>query len=245
MKNINRLLVLSSILTSTICWAGCSKPIKLSSLPNVKVYQCDDGTITFDQPNGKSSYEGLCGPVAAANAFHAYCDKFFVDPKLISSKYFSDFTPGVRPDSMESGLNDMFSNNRECLNGEWKYYYVENRWDYLDSLYYEVRSGTGKLQRLQTNGKKVTRSPVLALTKGSGKNLHWVTVIDIVGYRPNPTGVQLNQYKQSGCKVIYNHYGYQSESSCEEFAAKANKVDDSWYVDLILPEYVHLVFEPT
>jgi hypothetical protein len=245
MKNFKILFILISTLISTLGWTGCSERVNLSVLNTVKVYKCDDGTITYDQPEGKSSYEGLCGPVAAANAFHAYCKKHFVDPKLISTKYFSDITPGVRPDSMESGLNEMFSSNSICQKGEWKYYYAENRWRYLDSLYYEVRRGNSNWKRLQKNGKKITRSPVLALIKGSGKNLHWVTVVDVVGYSPKPTMLQLYNYRKDGCKVIYNHYGYQAESSCEDFVSKANQVDDSMYLDIILPEYIHLVFEPT
>lgn len=225
---------------STPSWAGCSKEINLSKI-DAKVWKCDDGTISYDQPDGKSNYEGLCGPTAAANAFHAYCQGFFVELKDIASRYFSDITPGVRPDVMERGLNKMFKNNSECMRGEWKYYYVKNRWDFLDSLYYEVRRGKGVVKRTQANGTKVTRSPVLVLLKSSGKNLHWVTVVDIVGHK---TGFSdPDAYKSPNCKVIYNDYGSQSSTSCSKFASAAEGVDDAWYTDLVLPAYVHLVFE--
>lgn len=232
--------LLTLTLSANALWAGCSERIKLDNI-NAKVYRCDDGTISFNQPEGKSDYEGLCGPTAAANAFHAYCEGYFVELKEIASRYFSDITPGVRPDVMESGLNSMFYNNRECISGEWKYYYVENRWDFLDSLYYEVRKGNGTLKRTQANGKKVTRSPVLVLLKTSGKNLHWVTVVDIIGHTPGFSDWQA--YKKPGCKVIHNDNGYQSTVSCADFVSKAEQVDDAWYTDLVLPPYVHLVFE--
>ena len=231
---------LTLALSASASWAGCSKEIKLNKI-DAKVYQCDDGTISYDQPDGKSEYEGLCGPTAASNAFYAYCQGFFVELKDIARRYFSDITPGVRPDVMERGLNRMFGNNKECMRGEWKYYYVENRWDFLDSLYYEVRRGKGVMKRTQASGAKVTRSPVLVLLKSSGKNLHWVTVVDVVGHTPgfaNP-----NAYKSDKCKVIVNDSGYQSTVSCASFVRDAEGVDDAWYTDLILPAYVHLVFE--
>lgn len=241
MKNKNVLFGLCLLLVSSASTASCVKRMKLNYLKDTRVYICDDMTISHDQPSN-TNYEGLCGPTAAANAFHAYCDQTIVDPKLISNKYFSDFTPGVRPDVMASGLNQMFSNNSECINGNWKYYYVTNRWDFLDSLYYEVRRGNGSLKRLISKSVKATRSPVIVLTKSSGKNLHWVTVVDIVGYRP---GHMNSDYEKDTCNVIYNDSGTQTTITCESFVRRANGVDDSWYTDMILPEYVHLVFEPT
>ena len=231
---------LTLALSASASWAGCSKEIKLSKI-DVKVWQCDDGTISYDQPDGVSNYEGLCGPTAAANAFHAYCQNYFVEIRDIASKYFTDINPGVRPDVMESGLNQMFRKNKECMRGEWKYYYAENRWDFLDSLYHEVRKGNGSLKRTQASGKKVTRAPVLVLVKSSGINLHWVTVVDVVGHTlgfADPLA-----YKNPGCKVIYNDNGNQSSANCADFVSKAEMVDDAWYTDLVLPAYVHLVFE--
>ena len=131
------LLALGFCLISSVASASCAKRVKLNILKDVKVYQCDDQTITYSQPTN-TTYEGLCGPTAGANAFYAYCKNTFVDPKLIAPKYFWDITPGVRPDVLTSGLNRMFSNNAECMKGKWKYYYVTNRWDFLNSLYYRI-----------------------------------------------------------------------------------------------------------
>lgn len=231
---------LGLLLISSVGSAACTKRLKLSVLKDVKVYQCDDETISHDQPSN-TTYEGLCGPTAGANAFHAYCQNHIVDPKLIAEKYFWDITPGVRPDILKAGMNRMFSNNPECIKGQWKYYYVTNRWDFLDSLYYEVRRGHGTLKRIISSGTKAVRSPVLVLTKSSGRNLHWVTVVDIVGHKP---GKFNSDYEKPECHVIYNDSSTQTTEACSTFVKRANGVDDAWYTDVILPEYVHLVFEP-
>jgi hypothetical protein len=241
MKKKYLLLGLGLILISSAASAACTKRLKLNVLTQVKVYQCDDETISHSQPSN-TNYEGLCGPTSGANAFHAYCQNLIVDPKLISEKYFWDITPGVRPDVLKNGLNRMFSNNPECIKGRWKYYYVTNRWDFLDSLYYEVRRGNGTLKRLIAKDKKVVRSPVLVLTTASNKNLHWVTVVDIIGYKPN---ILNSDYEKPSCQVIYNDSGTQTTEACSTFVKRANGVDDTWYTDVVLPEYVHLVFEPS
>lgn len=241
MKKIKVFFGLGLLLVSAISAASCIERLKLSTLKNTRVYKCDDLTISHGQPSN-TTYEGLCGPTAAANTFYAFCERTIVDPKLISKKYFSDITPGVRPDVMASGLNQLFSNNSECIKGNWKYYYVTNRWDFLDSLYYEVKRGNGTLKRLIAKNVTAIRSPVIVLTKSSGRNLHWVTVVDIVGYKP---GHLNSDYEKPTCNVIYNDSATQTTESCDKFVKRANGVDDSWYTDMILPEYVHLVFEPS
>jgi hypothetical protein len=243
MKNITTisfalgLLLISSVSSAT----ACKKQLKLNILKDVKVFQCEDETISHAQPeNGK--YEGLCGATAGANAFHAYCKSTIVDPTLIAPKYFWDVTPGIRPDILKKGMNRLFKNNSECIKGEWKYYYSTHRWGFLDSLYYEVRRGNGSLKRIISKGVNAVRSPVIVLTKTSGLNLHWVTVVDIIGYKPSQG--HNTDYKKPECKVIFNDDKSQTTQTCAEFVARANGVDDAWYTDVILPEYVHLVFEP-
>lgn len=240
-KNHAVIVAVGLLLFSTVSSAtACKKQIKLTTLKDVKVFQCDDGTISYTQPDNMS-YEGLCGPTAGANAFHAYCKNMFVSPKQIAKKYFWDVTPGVRPDVLEAGMNRLFKNNSECMKGEWKYYYAPSRWRFLDSLHYEVRRGNGTLKRTIAPKVTATRSPVMVLITGGGKNLHWVTVVDITGYKPNTTSAD---YRKPECKVVYNDDAGQTTKTCLEFVTKANGVDDAWYTDVILPEYVHLVFEP-
>lgn len=230
------LVILSA---NSYSFASCNTKLNLTKLKDVKVYRCDDNTISHSQPSN-TKYEGLCGPTAVANAFHAFCDGNIVDPKALSEKYFWDITPGVRPDVLKSGLNKVFKNNKECITGNWKYYYSKNRWNFLDSLYSRVRKRVGTLERITENGTKAIRSPILVLTKASGNNLHWVTVVDVIGYKP---GSALEEYKRATCKVIYNDSGRQTSELCSRFVQRANEIDNAWYTDLVLPEYVHLVFE--
>ena len=214
---------------------------------SMEAYQCDDGTVSFEQPDLNSgsdefdTYEGLCGPTAAANVFHAYCDSFFVDPLKLALKYFKDVTPGTRPDTLERGLNKLFRNNDECLKGEWKYYYVTNRWSYLNSLYYETHRGVSSWTRVLENGSKATRSPVIALiSRGSdGSTLHYVTVVDVVGYDPNGG---TDDYENESCRVIYNEWGDQDSTSCKKFVNWAHQVDNHGALGW-MPEYIHFVFE--
>lgn len=231
---------LGLLFITSVSSAACNKRLKLNVLTNVKVYQCDDETISHSQPEN-TIYEGLCGPTAGANAFHAYCKNSIVDPALIAPKYFWDITPGVRPDVLRSGMNRLFRNNSECLKGRWKYYASTNRRSFVDSLYYQVRRGNGTLKRIISKNVRAVRSPVLVLTKADGRNLHWVTVVDIIGSKSNTVNID---YDKAGCQVIYNDSGSQTSSSCMDFIVMANGVDDAWYTDVILPEYVHLVFEP-
>ena len=96
------------------------------------------------------------------------------------------------------------------------------------------------MTRLQANGSSSVRSPVLALVS-SGTNLHWVTVIDVLGYKP---GAGTPDYRQKECRVVYNDSGSQSSKDCASFVKVANQVDDAWYTDIILSPYTHLVFDP-
>lgn len=237
------ILFFSTLMVFTVN-AKCHKQIKLKTIKN-PVYQCEDGTISFQQgkkysKDKKSDYEGMCGPTAAANAFHAYCKNYFVEPKSIAHKYFNDITPGVRPDTLKSGLNKMFYNNSECPYGTWKYYYSKNRWDFLSSLKSNLSNSKTYWTRTRSNGQKVKWAPVLVLLskKSDGKVLHWVTVVDIIGYSYS----DYNSYESSTCKVIYNDMGTQHTSSCESFVRYANQVDNNFFTKW-LPEYIHLVFE--
>jgi hypothetical protein len=237
LSNLTAILLLA---LSLDVYGGCLKKINLKTILST-AWECEDGSISYDQPSGTSNYEGLCGPTAAANVFHAYCQRNFIEVKDVAEKYFYDITPGVRPDSMERGLNKLFENNPECIDGEWKYYYVDNRWAFLDSLFYELRRGHGHLTRNLEDGGKAKRSPVLVLLRTNRKNLHWVTVVDIVGHQPGTKDKWA--YMKPQCQVIYNESGNQASEDCASFVRKAEEVNDHWYTQLTLPPYVHLVFE--
>lgn len=244
MKN---LIIIFSIVLNFSAFAGCYEKVDLSDIGSkTDAWECDDGTVSFDQntrysdrKEKKDDYESLCGSVAAANVFHAYCENLFVNHVKIAGKYFGDITPGIRPDTLEAGLNNMFDNNSECMSGNWKYYYSKTRWDFLNSLYYEVRRGHGFWTRKISESKKSKRSPVIVLiaTTKEAKFLHYVTVVDVIGYDPKK-----QDYENKNCKVIYNDYGGQTKTSCETFVKYAHQIDNNTFTGW-MNEYTHIVFE--
>ncbi len=212
--------------------------------------KCSDGTASFSQPASsgksggkstgkKSGYEGKCGPTAAANVFHAYCDGNFVDPLKISDKYFDDITPGVRPGVLEEGLNDLFSNNSECKRGYWSYKYVEDRWTFLNNLkFYTHQEVSNLIRKNPVTKKSEARSPVIALISKSedGEPLHYVTVIDVIGF-DNDDSIESEK-----CKVIINEFGGQKNVSCETFAKWGRNVDNATLTSW-LHEYIYFPFK--
>jgi hypothetical protein len=249
------------LLVSFNTYSSCKTKVNYTN-GNSKVQtsanECDDGTISFNQPssNGKagtekskkSEWEGMCGPTAAANVFHAYCKNIYFDPTSISKNYLDDITPGVRPDTMKGGLNKMFDNDSRCLKGTWHYYYEDNKYDYVRSLYNQTRVFGTYWTRVE-NGKKRNISPLLTLISKSsnGEILHWVTVVDVTNYNPSKKYFKDNFLEQGSnnfgkCKVVYNEFGKQSEASCDEFAKYGRNVDNS-NLTSILPEYIRLIFE--
>lgn len=248
MKKLILSLVCLSFTTSVLAKAaGCYEKVDLSGIGSkTDAWKCEDGTVSFDQntrysdrKEKKDDYESLCGAVAAANVFHAYCDELFVNHVKIADKYFGDITPGIRPDTLEDGLNEMFENNSECKGGEWKYYYSKTRWNFLNSLYYELRRGHSLWNRKQEDGSVQNRAPVIVLiAKDKDADiLHYVTVVDLIGYTPKS-----GDYESDNCKVIYNDFGSQKKKSCETFVKWAHQVDNNTFTSW-MPEYIHLVFE--
>jgi hypothetical protein len=209
---------------------------------------CDDGTISFAQPTTykgkgkKSNYEGLCGAVAAANAFHAYCDNYFVIPEKIGPKYFYDITPGIRPDTLVSGLNKLFKNNSEnCLSGKWHHYFTKNRWDFISFLSSAVSSGKTYWQRTPSkNSALYNSSPVIVLiSKNNGDVLHYVTVVDVDMY-DRTRDFDDDKYAKD-CKVIYNDFQSQKSTTCKRFASWARQVNDGTWTSW-MHEYNYFKF---
>lgn len=246
---MKKFIFMLSFIFSFSSSAGCYDKVDLTSIGSDEpAYRCQDGTVSFaqatrysDRKSKKDDYESLCGAVATANVFHAYCHNLFVNHVKIAEKYFNDITPGIRPDTLKAGLNKMFENNKECMSGEWKYYYSTNRWNFLNSLYFEVRRGNGYWTRKINDVVKAKRSPLIVLIskKNDAKILHYVTVVDIIGYDP-----KVQDYKSDECKVIYNDFGSQTSKSCSQFVKYANQVNNQFFTS-ILNEYTHIVFEPS
>lgn len=238
------IFVIAISLNVSATWAGCAKKIKLKTIETA-VYQCDDGTISYNQAyyknlsSSKTSYNGLCGATAASNVIHAFCKNIFTEPTQLGTNRFSDITPGIRPDTLEAGLNSIFNEYPECPAGVWKYYYTITRFDFLNSLKIETSKANSSWVRI-VNGKSKKVSPVIVLVNSFSTNgiLHYVTVIDVVGYDHN----KKRSYLSPKCQVIYNDFGTQTTRSCKQFIEHANQVDDSLLTSY-LPEYVHFVFE--
>ncbi len=237
------------ILTTHSVLADCYEKIKLidgNQTVKTDVWGCQDGTISFSQPDmggegkegKKNNYNGKCGPTAAANIFHAYCNNLFVDPKEIADKYFDDITPGVRPDTLEYGLNQLFLNNNECTQGKWTYFYAQYGLDFISKLNKHLYKDNSDWIRTNSKGIKQNISPVIVLLnkKDDKKILHYVTVVGIEGFDIK------NQDSYDTCQVIYNDMGGQHKSKCFDFADYARRVDDS-ILTSYLPEYIYFAFK--
>lgn len=228
------LVLLGLQLLNTKVFAESCSTINLND-SRFNVGRCSDGTISFHQPSTykgserKGSYEGLCGAVASANVFHAYCDETFLIPAEIGPKYFYDITPGIRPDTLVSGLNELFNKHRsKCVSGNWNHYYATNRWDFINRLDRAIGQGRSNwMRRPYPNRRPYKVSPVIVLiSKNNADTLHYVTVTD-VRYDKN---YDFNESEhQNKCKVYYNDYKKSRSTTCKNFASWARQVDNSTF----------------
>lgn len=188
-------------------------------------YHCKDGSISFKQPSstGYKGYEGKCGQTAASNIMYFYCD-LITSPSNYTNAYLSDYTPGVRPDTFEEGINEMFRDETSCPYGSWTFYNnSDHRIDYLDSLYYGLKDNA-VLTRTRSDGTRIKRGPIPVLIEIPPRRsgiFHWVTVVDIEGYNPK----QWQNYSTEACKVIINHWGAQYSVPCEVFTSWSYNTD--------------------
>ena len=196
---------------------------------------CPDGTISYEQPDseGFKDSEGKCGQTAAANLFKTYCG-LNAPPKLIDN-FFWDPTPGVHPDTLEAGMNniwraDKIHRNRRgekstCPVGVWEKRVATDANDFLglinSSLRKKYKNTQGVFSQPKRNrfpenslSKPVEVSPLAVLIETDGKkdgvSLHWVTVVD-------------KYYVGNDCRIIYNTWNDQYDTSCSDFATKASK----------------------
>jgi hypothetical protein len=197
--------------------------------------ECPDGTISFEQPDseGIADMEGKCGQTAAANLYRTYC-KLNASPKLLD-KFFYDAGPGVAPKTLVSGLNNLwladriyrikYKQKRTCPDGTWNKRIAKNEHDFLyfisRSLRKKYKNKSGnytqpKRKRFFKNNSGETSpvSPLAVLIETDGKKggfgLHWVTVVDMY-------------YINNECRIIYNTWNRQYDSSCSSFSKKASK----------------------
>ncbi|MBI2519066.1 MAG: hypothetical protein HYV97_01555 [Bdellovibrio sp.] len=203
-------------------------------LRNLNMRRCDDGTVSFLQPDSEGWFgnEGKCGQTAASNVLFMYCG-LVGHPQWYSNRFLNDLTPGVRPGTLESGLNTIFDEESACPGGTWNIRIGSSYNDFL----YEIENGLtpkfnhkGLITRTRSSGEKVKRSPVIALLRSPGsRTLHWVTITDI-----------LNR-KNNNCQLVINHWDDQYAVPCHKFGAWSWGAYDSYAI--LFDPYTILTFE--
>lgn len=215
-------------------------PIKNQS----KVYRCLDQSVSYLQPkNNKnslniSSWNGLCGAVAASNVFHAYCQDFY-PVKKIYEHYLKELidTPGIRPHTLTYGLNQAFHYHSPCPQGQWKYYYTRKKGDFLYLLKKRLSKpqGSTKFPNWKTN-------PVIVLiSKKGNKSLHYITVVNIETSKKRIKKSHKQEF-QTICTAYYNEYGTQKSTSCDQLALWASQANNSIWTKFFLKEYNYIAF---
>ncbi len=219
---------------SDACEVSYTNITNEDELRNLNMRRCSDGTVSFLQPDSEGWFgnEGKCGQTAASNVLYMYCG-LVGHPKWYSDRFLSDITPGVRPGTLENGLNTIFSEESACPGGTWR---VKTGSSYNDFLA-KIENGltpkfnhSGLITRTRSSGEKVKRSPVIALLRSpGGQNLHWVTITDI-----------LNRTSDS-CQLVVNHWDDQYVVPCNKFARWSWGAYDSYAV--LFDPYTILTFE--
>lgn len=183
---------------------------------------CQDRTMSFVQPksSGIGGWEGKCGQTAASNLIYSYCAKV-MDPGGPIDDIFKDVTPGIRPDTLRKGMDEIFwRNGRACGNeGSWKWYYNKNAEAFIVAIKKLVetprRSGPA-LERVLENGSVIERAPLAILIRNPGSHtLHWITLVDVAG-------------SGDACKAIVNHWDNQYKVPCSTLAKWAKGVNRSY-----------------
>jgi hypothetical protein len=190
-------------------------------------YVCKDGSISFEQPKsaGFFGWEGKCGETAISNVLKMTCGMAW-NPAGTIDRLTSDFGPGNQAPTVVYGLNRMAESIPACSGIRWTYYNTaDSRQEFIESIH-DGLDAPSRFYRQRDAQTKIRRAPVPALIyKASQKILHWVTVVDVIGYEKNKP---LSQ--QTECKVIYNDWDVQHTSSCNLFAGMAEAVDSAYYV---------------
>lgn len=191
-------------------------------LRSLYLRRCKDGTVSFKQPSseGYKGWEGKCGQTAASNLMYGYC-KIVTSPKSYTNKYLSDYTPGVRPGTLISGLDSMFKNDQlDCPSSKsWHAYSYGYEKHYIASIKRGLKTtleNKYKVKRTRSDGSTIYRTPVALLIRSPGGHaLHWVTVVDLV---------------ESGesCHMFVNHWDDQYKVPCSKIAKWSRGVANSF-----------------
>jgi hypothetical protein len=185
--------------------------------------RCRDGSVSFIQPNstGWNGWEGKCGQTAASNVLFHYC-RVAKDPKTYMDEYLSDITPGVRPRTLEKGLNKVFKKFKYCEEVSFEKYYAGSEDDFIGKIKQRLKRlrSHPMMLTLTRNGQQRYREPVIVLIQNPGtKYLHWVTIVD-----------QIDDNRQ--CNFIINHWDDQYKVPCSDLADWSYQVGRTYPVIL-------------
>jgi len=220
---------------------GCNKVASNiqneQELREIGLRRCEDGTVSYVQPDaeGFQGYEGKCGQTAAANLMYSYC-KIIVKPETYANSYLSDYSPGVRPDTMRYGMNNMFKSNYpncpSAYSKKWHYYSYDTSKEYINAIERGLSAPVGnshKIKRTRADGTKIFRTPVALLIRSpGGQILHWITAVDVV---------RIN----NKCEILVNHWDDQYKVPCHIISKWSRGVGNS-YGD-ILDSYTIIKFK--
>ena len=147
------------------------KTITSNITEDVYLRKCHDDTYTiYTQPGARSKYNGVCGPTVATALMTSYCGKAFNPYDAQELGYFSDITPGTRPGTMKSSLNDLFrENSRHCPRGRWKLYGATNGYQFLNL----------SLNRMKRGRSKSEKDPFVVFVRSKNKDLHYFPLVNI------------------------------------------------------------------
>jgi hypothetical protein len=196
-------------------------------LRQIGLRRCKDGSISFVQPDsdGWNGWEGKCGQTAASNSLFHMCQKG-LDPDKYIDPYLRDRTPGVRPNTLQKGLNRISNKHKDTCptTQRWIASYLGNQANFIAKLKQHLipNYSHGNLIQLQRNGEEKLRQPVIVLVQNPGGNyLHWVTVVDVMD--------------QGQCHFVVNHWDNQYLIPCKTLAQWSGKVGKTY--PIILKSY--------
>lgn len=239
------IVVLIYLVTSSLLMAketySCKKIKSISSKSDI--FKCVDGSYSvrsFGYDGYYGAYEGVCGPQSAATMFYPYCGKTFDPRQSMELGRFDDITPGTRPTTLASGLNTIFSRNRDiCNRGTWKAFETQNGFTFLNHAKNNMR----------TKKSRYKSAPFIALIKAKNGNLHYVSVMDIYFvenirgkiYRSTIQHIDVTKKNLSKCRVRYNDGAIHKKISCSKMARVMSAANEN--LRPILKNYNYLLFQ--
>lgn len=196
-------------------------------LRSLGLRRCKDQSVSFVQPDseGWNGWQGKCGQTAAVNSLYQMC-RIAKSPKDYMDRYLSDLTPGVRPRTLRKGLNKVMSYHDPCPSLLWsidRFRRAQSFTDYIIENLTPLYSHP-QINRIKRDNQEYLRQPVIALIQnpGSGKYLHWVTIID---YKKS----------ESSCDLFINHWDDQYKVPCNVLEDWSRQVGRSY--PIILSSY--------